>query len=377
MRVGFFLDTYLPMFSGIWYHRVKMPSEALGTRGHFIQQFAIGKERPKKELIDSIDVIVFGRTYPVGFDPVADMLEFKKAGKRIIYDIDDDIWTVAEHNSAFLVSNANKDQYESMIKLADAIITPSATLAKKIKKHFKKPVFICPNAINYEDYKERPHQMDKLIIGYMGASSHWADLNVIVEALEALNQKYDFLFSIYGLTSAPLEADVYTAGVIVDSHTQPEKEPHLKELLKFWDKLKTLKTHHTPFMPPEIHPRVLSRLDFDIGIAPLEDTEFNRGKSNIKFYEYAAVGAVTVTSDVLPYSEEVTYRAKNTFKDWYNKIEKLIIDEPFRKKLLKEQQDYVKKNRSIETVALDWELALQAQTKNSPGVLNQIKKIFK
>lgn len=99
--------------------------------------------------------------------------------------------------------------------------------------------------------------------------------------------------------------------------------------------------------------------DLDIGIAPLEDTEFNHGKSNIKFYEYASVGTCVLASDVEPYSEEVNYRAKNTFKDWYNKLEKLIVDKEFRLKTLKTQQEWVKKNRSTEAVGLPWELACQ------------------
>jgi len=71
----------------------------------------------------------------------------------------------------------------------------------------------------------------------------------------------------------------------------------------------------------------------------------------------------------MPYKDEVGYRAKNTFKDWYKKLEKLIVDEEFRLKLGKQQQDWVKKNRSLEAIGLPWELAVQ-----QPGglkVLNQ------
>jgi len=116
---------------------------------------------------------------------------------------------------------------------------------------------------------------------------------------------------------------------------------------------------------------LLSRCDFDIGIAPLEDTTFNAGKSCIKYYEYAAVGTVAVTSDVVPYSEEANYRAKNTFKDWYNKLEKLIVDKDFREKIRLQQSEWVRKNRSLEAIGVDWELACQL-----PGglkVLNQQK----
>ena len=128
---------------------------------------------------------------------------------------------------------------------------------------------------------------------------------------------------------------------------------------------------HIPFMPPELHPSVLGRCDFDIGLAPLEDTEFNRSKSCVKFYEYASVGTVVLTSDVEPYKSEVNYRAKNTVKDWYNKLEKLIVDKDFRAKIGREQQEWVKKHRSVEAIGLDWELACQL-----PGglkVLNQEK----
>jgi glycosyltransferase involved in cell wall biosynthesis len=106
-------------------------------------------------------------------------------------------------------------------------------------------------------------------------------------------------------------------------------------------------------------------------LAPLEDTEFNRGKSDIKFAEYAAVGTVTIASDIGAYKEGVGYTAKNNSKDWYKKLERLIVDEKFRNDLLKKQRDWIAKNRSLEAIGLQWEIASQL-----PGglpVLNQQK----
>jgi hypothetical protein len=155
-------------------------------------------------------------------------------------------------------------------------------------------------------------------------------------------------------------------------NVQPERNSYFRSALDFYSKLKNLRMLHVPFAPPELHPSILSRSSFDIGLCPLQDTEFNKAKSAIKFYEYAAVGAVTLASDVGPYVDEVNYRAKNTKKDWIKKLEKLIVDKEFREKLRQQQYDYVYKNRNIGGVAdplkpekhhpgigLDWELACQ------------------
>jgi glycosyltransferase involved in cell wall biosynthesis len=368
MKILFITDSIDSWKHGIWFHRQHTPSNALSLRGHSIRQVSIGLQFPT-EMLEWPDTVIFGRTYATAFDPIKWMREYKKLGKRVLYDMDDDFWQVAKDNPSVLVSNAMKDQYEGMIKEADAVITPSTILEKKFKKYFRKPTFICPNGVSDEVYIPRPKDKNDLIIGYMGASSHWKDLQIISEVVSKLSEKHDFMFTIYGLIGEPLEAAVYTYRRLLKEGLQPEKNAYFQSALDFYDKLNKVKLYHVPFMPPELHPSVLSRCDFDIGLAPLEDTTFNRGKSCVKFYEYASVGTVTLASDVLPYSQEVNYRAKNTFKDWYNKLEKLIVDVDFRNKTLGQQQEWVKKNRSFEAIGLMWEKACQ-----KPGglkVLNQ------
>lgn len=364
------LDTVRAYQSGIWLHRNEMPTTALSKRGHAIKQVAMGNEIPE-HFLDWPDTVIFGRVYATQHDPIKWMKEYKKRGKRVLYDLDDDIWQVAKDNPSVLVSNAMKDQYEGMIKEADACITPSPVLAKKFKKYFKnKPIFICPNLIDPALYQERPHQQEETLkIGYMGAASHWKDLQLVGKVIADLNQKYDFLFTIYGITGEPLEAAMYTYQKELQYNFQPEKNEYMKSALGFYEQLQHTRFWHIPFMPPELHPKTLSMCDLDIGIAPLEDTEFNHGKSNIKFYEYASVGTVTLASDVEPYSEEVNYRAKNTYKDWYNKLEKLIVDKEFRLKTLAQQQKWVKENRGLEKVGIMWELA--AQLPSNTKVANQ------
>jgi glycosyltransferase involved in cell wall biosynthesis len=355
--------------SGIWFHRNHLPSIALQNRGHEVKFMSVGGTTPK-ELMEYPDTVIFGRTYHPSANPLVLMREFKNGKKRVIYDLDDDFWSVNPDNPSVLVSSAYKDQYEDFIREADACITPSPILADKMRKLVRgKKVFICPNMINTEFYTRRSDDKDELIVGYMGAASHWKDLEIIGDVIPDLQKKHKFLFVLYGMTGNPLEGEMYKYTRILWQGLQPEKAAYLQGALDWYKKVKGLDMVHVPFYPPELHPYKLRECDFDIGIAPLYDCEFNRGKSNIKFYEYAAVGTVTLASDVLPYKEEVNYRAKNTYKDWYSKLEKLIVDKDFREKTLQQQRKWVLENRTTTQVGLSWEKACQRE--GGLPVLNQ------
>lgn len=372
MKILFIIDTRYCFQNGIWFHRNHLPSKGLKSRGHDVQFMVIGGKVPDK-LLDMPDTVIFGRTYHPSLKPLELLREFKSRGKRILYDLDDDFWAVNPDNPSVLVSNAFKDQYEGFVRECDAVITPSKVLAKKMRKLAKKDVFICHNSINYDYYHKRPNEhLNHLIIGYSGAASHWRDLDIITKPLIALSKKHEFTFTLQGLAGAPLEAEMYIYDQVLRRELEPEKNEYYKNALDWYSKTKELKMFHVPFYPPELHPNVMSRCDFDIALAPLEDNEFNRSKSCIKYYEYASVGSAVLASDVSPYKDEVNYLAKNTFQDWYDKLEKLIMDKKFREKLAKKQYDWVKKNRSKDVVALDWEMA--CQRKGGLKVLNQKKK---
>jgi len=358
MRVLFVLDGPYAWRSGIWFHRNHLPSIGLKNRGHSIKFMSLGGQI-SSELLEFPDTVIFGRTYHPNLQPEAAVRQYKAAGKRVLYDIDDDFWAVNPENPSVLVSNAYKDQYEMFIKECDAVITPSQVLARKIRRLSPgKEVFICHNSVSENYYLRRPHK-NELTIGYAGGASHWKDLSIVIDPLVALKKKYNFNFTLLGMVGAPLEGEIYAYDQMLKRGLQPEKEEYLRSAIDWYNKLKGLEIYHVPFYPPELYPHVLRRCDFDIALAPLAKNEFNRAKSCIKFYEYAAVGSATIASDVQPYKSEVSYRAKNTFKDWYKKIERLIVDKEFRLKLAQKQEKWVWENRSTHKTALGWEIACQ------------------
>ncbi len=343
----------MAFLGGCWFHRNHIPASGLRSRGHDIKLYTINPDMPQ-EWFEWPDVIVYSRVYPI--DPLPQIRKFKQMGKRVIYEMDDDLWTVNSDNPSIAISSEKKWQYEHVVTEASAVTTTTEFLANKIKK-FNKNVFVCPNAIDFTHYLERFRVNEKIQIGYSGAASHWADLHLIIEPLLELQGKYDFDFILQGMVSTPLESEAYTMRQVINLKLQPEKIRYMESTLALYEKLRGLRYTHIPFYVPYLHAAVLRRCDLDIGLAPLLDNEFNRGKSCLKFYEYAALGTATLASDVLPYNKEVGYCAKNKFHDWKSKLEKLIVDEKFRKELAKKQHDWVKENRSLEMVSKQWEKA--------------------
>lgn len=365
MKILYITSSPYDFNNGCWFYRNHIPSKALEKRGHSTHMLSLmnGRDIPE-DMLKFPDTVVFNRTY--GIDPLVTMRKYKKLGKRVVYETDDDLWTVNEDNPSVAISTEKRRQYEHLMEECDAITTTTPALAKKLRK-FNKNVFVCPNAIDYNLIKDTGREKmgrekGVIRIGYSGAPSHWRDLEIITDVLIELQKKHNFQFVLQGMCGQPLEAEIWQYSQVLAYNLKPEKKKYLEGAVEWYRKMeKVERFSHIPFYPPIMYPRLMRALNFDIGIAPLLDNEFNHGKSCIKFYEYASVGAATLSSNVMPYKKEVGYCAQNTVKDWVAKLERLIVDEKFRKKLAEKQGKWVKENRDIKKVAELWEEAFDTQ----------------
>ena len=353
MKILYIVDSPMAFTGGCWFHRNHIPAKGLQSRGHDIKLVTMDPDM-SQEWFDWPEVVVYSRIYPV--DPLPQIRKFKQMGKRVIYEMDDDLWTVNPDNPSVAITEEKRWQYEHIVQEADAVTTTTEFLANKIRK-FNKNVFVCPNCIDFSHYLPRFKNTTKLQIGYSGAASHWKDLELIIDPLLKLQGKHDFDFVLQGMVSNPLESEAYTMRQLINLGLAPEKRRYMEATLSLYEKLRGLKYYHIAFYVPYLHASTLRRCDMDIGLAPLWDNEFNRGKSCLKFYEYASIGTATLSSDVLPYNKEVGYCAKNTVKDWTEKLEKLIVDKKFREDLAAKQQKWVQDNRDMGKVAMLWEKA--------------------
>lgn len=356
------LNRVQDFFAGCFFIRNWLPSLELKKRGFNISFNILGKMENEEKVIEENDIIMFVRSYQLLLTRFLDKIKAKK--KKIVYEIDDDLFVVPPVNPAHIVYKKNTLPRKNailLLKEADLVIVSTNYLKKRYSK-YNKNVIVCPNAIERERYyffRKKEHQ--KLRIGWTGSVTHYDDLLLIINVIKDLQERYDFDFIIQGITSKPFESDLYIYQFYRKFGFNPNLNIFYDKAIEFWKKFTQLKNkEHIPFYVPEIYPLILRKMDLDIGLCPLIDTSFNRAKSCIKFYEYASVGTVTLASDVLPYKEEVNYRAKNNYKDWKKKLERLIVDEKFREKILKEQQEFVFKNRDIKVVANQWEKAFKS-----------------
>jgi glycosyltransferase involved in cell wall biosynthesis len=99
-------------------------------------------------------------------------------------------------------------------------------------------------------------------------------------------------------------------------------------------------------------------INADIAIAPLEDKEFNRNKSSVKFYEYSALKIPSVVSNVPPYADEVQEKVNGllfkTPDEFMRKVSALIDDPLLRRELGENAYAWVKEHRDVRVIAKDW-----------------------
>ncbi len=113
-------------------------------------------------------------------------------------------------------------------------------------------------------------------IGYMGSASHDSDLAMIAPALNRILETCPGVtLSLFGSIAKQPSVSLLPASVRLEPGVYGD---------------------YAGFR------RRLAELRFDIGLAPLQDTGFNRAKTATKWIEYAEAGTAVIASDVVPYS---------------------------------------------------------------------------
>ncbi|MEX3894830.1 glycosyltransferase family 1 protein [Paraburkholderia sp. BR10954] len=273
------------------------------------------------EIADLADVLVICRSrYCHRINQL--VMKFRLRGKRILFDIDDFVF---DSSFAHLIMNTlDEDVGDSgrwdywfsyigrlgaALKMCDGAITTNAFLAGKIAAFSGLPVSVVPNFMNKEqiDFSDAlfRHKQekgfardDRIHLGYFsGSPSHKLDYAIIIPAIEAL------------LAKDP-RIELMIVGYIEAGPT----------LSKFGDRIK-----RQPFQDYVNLQRLISTVEFNL--MPLQSNDFTNCKSELKYFEAAVVGAISVASPSYTYANSIRdgengYLAQA--HEWLSVIERAI-----------------------------------------------------
>ena len=221
---------------------------------------------------------------------------------KLVIDLDDDILsTHLEPNNpayrAYLQQSARFAEYaQACLREAD-LVTVSTDYLKKKYESINKNIVVVKNAIDPEFFKFKRKKNKKLTIGYAGSGSHQLDWMMIEPILKGLKDKYDLRIAVLG----PMQTKI------------------ADEQINWVDTLK--------------YPEELAKLGFDIGVAPIRDSMMSRAKSNLRWLEYSSYNIPTVSSDVVSFKGIRNIVRVSEPEEWYEALEKLIVDRKYRTEL--------------------------------------------
>lgn len=200
----------------------------------------------------------------------------KSQAKPLVLDYDDDLLCVPESNPTFAMygTEQTKATVMAIIKLADAVTVSTEQLARKIRSINERClVQVIPNSMDFKmfgyTYAKRDEESTNLVM-WRGSKTHDADVMHFIDPLMSLvekHQKYTFHFqggTPWFLTKALSRFSNTLVGKPIDP-------------FEYFDMISTVRP--------------------SLWLVPLEDTEFNRSKSNIAWLEAVMSGSVAVCPD--------------------------------------------------------------------------------
>lgn len=275
------------------------------------------------------DVVVVQRILPF-----LDVLREKcqKYGIKLIYETDDDLLGVEKNSPSYEYVNRVSASIENFIEASEVITVTTPALASKFDED---KTVIIPNYYvdSVFDVKDDIKSDGSLKLGYYGTLTHSKDLFLIKNVILKLKEKYDFDFEVIGGFNASDNVDEEWFEAIELPSNNMDFEKFMKWLAE--------------------------TVNWDIVLVPLEDSPFNRCKSELKFIELAILGIPGVYSNMCVYNSVVSdgidgFLASND-DEWINKVEKLILDKSLRRNIRKNALNKVLSDYSIEDRIRKWD----------------------
>jgi glycosyltransferase involved in cell wall biosynthesis len=223
------------------------------------------------------------------FDPIKLHL-VRAASAKIVFDFDDAVMFGIRGESP-----TRRRKFGNMVTKADAVFGGNRFLCEEAERYRQDNVFYVPTVVNPDDYITKTADVtDRPVVGWIGSASTLRYVEPIVQSLLKSAPELNVLFKV--IADKPLSIESPAIG------------------FERWTK--------------DGEKTALS--NFDVGIMPLDDDLWSRGKCGLKLLQYMASGLPSIASPV-GVAREIMEDGVNGFlcqgiNEWTQTIEMLAAD---------------------------------------------------
>lgn len=259
-------------------------------------------------------ILVLSRFVHEGVFPVLKLA--RRHGVPTIFHLDDDLLDVplslGRKRYEFYRHPDRLRNLRETMNSVDLVYASTQPLARRLAEHgISTPIFAgtiyC--SVDPRAFRE-PLPATGPVIGYMGTGGHSMDLGMVMPTIVRLMREVPSLrFETFGTITPPPEIATFEG-----RHA-----------------------HHDGVADYSGFVARLNEMGWWIGIAPLEDTSFNRCKADTKWVEYSMAGMAVVASDLPVYHRacaDGSGATADTEADWYSQLSGLLRDGECRRRMI-------------------------------------------
>ncbi len=251
--------------------------------------------------------------------------------RRIIYDFDDAvIYKDSQEDSESAVKKSLIKRFKTTIRETDIVIAGNEYLADMVKPWAKR-IEILPTPVDLKKYKPKIHDTgsgEVVTIGWVGTRGNLKYLKELTPVLQQLAQHYPAM-----QVKVVCDAAISIPGVTLV---------------------------HQPW---SLENEVQDLQSFDVGIMPLHDNLWTRGKCGYKILQYMAVGIPTVASSV-GFNKTLIQEGHNGFlastpDEWFRNLSRLLMEPELRKFIGMNGRKTVEEKYSLDRCGMRFKSILQ------------------